>query len=462
MRTLLLWLLAPSLAHAGGYYYSDSGIVATGRGGAWVAGADTQFAQWYNPAGLIRIDAPTVNVGWSGVQQKVTFTRMGEDGTAFDPVENQAKPFNVPQLGFATPLGSGPAGDFSLAIGLYTPFAPSSLYDEEGPQRYSVKDTTILQGSVGPSVAWRPAFLPQVVLGVGVNWQFLSVYEAVDISINGTEDPKQDVAIELGVQDFVKFGGNVGLLIEPVPQVSVGLSVIPPMRFHGKGRAGIDFTGTAVESVLAETVYEDPDVVASIDLPLVLRSGVAVRPVPKLEIEVAGVYQRWSRVRDIVVTDVAVEIQTNDSPIVDLALPPDSRVVDDDFVIPQNLRDTVSLRIGAEYRVLPELEVRVGGFREGSAVPPEYMDVALVDTAKTQVGAGASVFLLDQRLRFDGAFAMLFFDDAQVRNSKRVQTDAGLFEHTVPTVVGNGDYSSRGWIVGLQAQWAFRKVREPG
>src|SRR5690606_28273448 len=97
MRANLRWaaallLLASSPASAGGYYYSDSGIVATGRGGAWVAGANTQFAQWYNPAGLIRVERPTVNAGWSGVQQNVRFTRMRADpadGEApfYDPVE---------------------------------------------------------------------------------------------------------------------------------------------------------------------------------------------------------------------------------------------------------------------------------------------------------------------------------------------------------------------------------------
>ena len=70
MRALLAALaLLPASALASGYYYSDSGIVATGRGGAWIAGADTQFAQFHNPAGLIRIDKPTINLGWSGVQQ---------------------------------------------------------------------------------------------------------------------------------------------------------------------------------------------------------------------------------------------------------------------------------------------------------------------------------------------------------------------------------------------------------
>lgn len=454
MRLLLtaLAFASPSVARAGGYYYADSGIEALGRGGAWVAGADTQFAQWYNPAGLIRVDAPTVNVGWSGVQQHISFARQAEDGTLFDPVKNQAKPFNVPQLGFATPLGD----DLALAVGLYTPFAPSSLYDEEGPQRYSVKDTTILQGSVGPSLAWRPRFLPQIVLGGGLNWQFLSVYQALDITVTGTDDPSGDVAIELGVQDFVAFGANAGILIEPVEQLSIGFSVIPPMSFDGKGYAGIDFTGNSLESFLATSVYEDPEVVATIELPLVVRGGVAVRPVPALELELAAVWQRWSTVDDIVVTDVRVDIDANESPLLDALLPAEERVVDDDFVIPQNFRDSVSLRLGGEYAFSDVWTWRLGGAWENAALPPQYLDVTLVDTPKVQLGTGASASLLDARLRFDAAFAWLFFQPTSVRDSVRLQTDAGVFDDVEPLVVGNGDYRAHGWIVGLQASWAFR------
>ena len=116
---LTLALLGTTDAHAGGYYYSDSGIVALGRGGAWVAGANTQFAQYYNPAGLLKVPAPTVTVGYSGVQQHVRFTRTDADGTTYPTSENLAKPYSVPELGFASPIGER----FAVAFGFTSPFA---------------------------------------------------------------------------------------------------------------------------------------------------------------------------------------------------------------------------------------------------------------------------------------------------------------------------------------------------
>ncbi|MEM6926924.1 MAG: outer membrane protein transport protein, partial [Myxococcota bacterium] len=271
---MVLW--AP-LASAGGYFYSDSGIVATGRGGAFVAGADTQFAQQYNPAGLIRIDRPTLNLGTSFVQQNVGFTRLrtGADPAApdafFGEVENQASPFVIPQGGFAMPLGD----DFAFAVGFYSPFAPSSLYDEEGPQRYSIKDTLIYQFSVGPSLAWQP--VEWFTIGVGLQWQYLQVGQSVDITFDGSDDPPGDIAVDARVVDAFTPNANVGVLIEPVPEVSIGLSAQPGSSYVGRGSGTLDFTGNTLQEIgfIDPAVYTDDDVSLAIRLPWVLRAGVA-------------------------------------------------------------------------------------------------------------------------------------------------------------------------------------------
>lgn len=431
-------------AHAGGYFYSDSGIVATGRGGAWIAGADTQFAQYYNPAGLIRIDSPTINIGWSGVQQNVRFTRFGVDGEPLPEVRNEATPFDVPEIGFATPLGSRVA----LAVGFYSPFAPSSLYDEEGPQRYSIKDTTIYQFSIGPSVAVR--LHPMFTLGAGLQWQYLQIGETVDITLTGQDDPAGDVAVEARAADTFTPNANAGLLFEPHDRVSIGLAVQAPTSFSARGTGSLDFEGNAFAALLDETRYVDEDIRLNIDLPWVVRAGVAVRPIPRLEIEAAVVWQDWSALDDIVIEDIDVTVASS-SPL----LPEDQRKVDESISLPAGLNDTVSLRLGAEVDVHERVAIRAGGFWENSALTPEEVSVALVETPKVQLGAGTSIWAIPRRLRFDAAFAWLFFQSLEIRNSTVSQIDAGVLPGTVPLVVGNGDLSSHGWVVGLSGQLSF-------
>lgn len=439
-----------SLAHAGGYYFSDSGIVATGRGGAWIAGANTQFAQHHNPAGLIRIDRPTVNLGWSGVQQNVQFRRMkadpidGED-PFYPQVENAARPFDIPQLGFASPIGDRVA----FAIGFISPFAPSSLYPEEGPQRYTIKDTGIYQFGVGPSVAVK--LHPMLTLGGGVQWSYLQLSETIDITTNGADDPLGDIAVEARVADPFTLTGNIGLLFDPHEMVTIGASFTPASRYEARGSGSLDFEGNGLAVLMTETAYTDDDVALAIALPNVWRAGVAVRPVPTVEIEAAVVWQGWSSLADIEITDIDVTIES-DSPFI----PEEQRQVDDRIVLPAGLRDTVSLRLGAEWQADERLALRVGGFRESGALDDTEVSVALVDTTKWQLGCGASAWTGEQkRFRLDLAAAALFFPDLAIRNSTVKQIDAGVIDTTEPSIVGNGDLSASGWIVGVQGSVAF-------
>ena len=60
-------LLLASTAQAGGYYFSDIGVRAYSRGGAFVAGADDLTALYYNPAALTRLRRGTVTLNVAGV-----------------------------------------------------------------------------------------------------------------------------------------------------------------------------------------------------------------------------------------------------------------------------------------------------------------------------------------------------------------------------------------------------------
>ena len=363
MSALIFLALSTSgTAYAGGYLYSDSGIVATGRGGAWVAGADTQFAQRFNPAGLIRVEAPTINVGWSGIQQNISFERVNPEGGFYKPAVNQAAPFSVPQIGFATPIGE----KFGFAFGFHSPFAPSSDYDEEGSQRYSVKDTSIIQFSLGPSLAWQP--VKQFTIGLGVHYQLLQVSQSLDITYSGVDDPGGDIAIALAIMDATNVSFNVGMLIEPIDEVSVGLSFEPPHTYKAKGKAEVDFEGNAIEGLLNQTKYTDNDVLATIQLPMILRGGIAVRPVPKLEIETSVVWQQWSKVDDIPIEQVEFSLDVVEGSLLEVLIPPEEQTINQDFDIPQHFVNTMSYRLGGEYEIMDELDWRLGGFYETGAL----------------------------------------------------------------------------------------------
>lgn len=446
-------------AWAGGYYYSDSGIVATGRGGAFVAGANNQFAQYYNPAGLIRVTDPTVNFGFSNVQQHVAFTRLDANGEPLPIAENQAAPFLVPQLGFTTPLVRD---KLALAVGMVSPFAPSSDYDPNGAQRYSIIDTEIYQFSIGPSVAWRPHRM--LTLGLGLQANVLILGQSVKVSATGRDDPAGDIRIEARAADRFTPNFNAGLLFEPVEQLTIGLAVQPPTNFDARGHAVLDFTESSLAAAVDRPIYQDgnctvgPDdptcatengIGLAIGLPLVLRAGVAVRPNPKLEIEAAIVWQGWRVLEDIILSDIDPEVLVFGSPA----------EIPSEFPLPAGLRNTASWRLGAEYRIDPQIALRAGGFYENGSMATERLSVALVDPWKVQVGGGWSLWTIDDRLRIDGAIAGIFLPRQQIRDSEVQQIFVDVLgSGNTPATVGNGDLRSTGWVFGLQASWVLRPV----
>jgi long-subunit fatty acid transport protein len=263
----------------------------------------------------------------------------------------------------------------------------------------------------------------------------------------GMDDPDNDVLVSIEAADRFTPNANIGLLIDPIEQLTIGLALEPPTHFHAKGTGILDFTGNNFEPLLDQSVYEDDDVHLDIAIPLVLRAGIAVRPVHPLELEAALVYQKWSALESIQIEDVNVALKFKSAALQSLGAVPT------EFTLPAGLDDTTSYRFGAEWRAIPELALRAGGFYETGSLSPEDVSVALYDPDKWQLSGGASAFLLDQRLRFDAAFAWLHFDSLAVEDSTVTQVNA---LDGPAGVVGNGDYRSHGWVVGLAGSWTFK------
>lgn len=440
---MIAWLAVP--AFAGGYYYADSGIIANGRGCAYVAGADGQFAQYYNPAGLIRVNRPTFNVGMTGVQQVITFTQFDVDTETYaEPVSNEGGMFAVPELGFATPIGD----DFSFGFGFTSGYSPAYQFPEDGAQRYTIIDTTIWNFQIGPTLAWRP--VQWFTVALGPQWQALRVDERLKVTISGRTDPSGDVTVKASTWDRFQPGLNGGVLVEPMKELSIGAMVQPGASFHARGPGSLDFTGNALEDLLDQPTWNDDDIALALKLPWFIRTGVAVRPRENVEIEADFVYETWSAIHEIMVTDVDVRV-TGANGLIDTP-------VQSTIELPAGFHDTYSIRLGGEWQPKSWLELRTGGFFERSSLDPDEVGVALVDTPKFMIGTGASVHVWKDRLVLDGALSTVFYKDLVIRDSTVHQINVyGGNE----AVVGNGDISSQGLAVGLAMRWQFTDPLRP-
>ncbi len=468
----MLWLFAaPALAS--GYYYVDSGARAIGRGGAWVVGADDLSAQYYNPAALSNVTRPLLNLqGW-GAAQYVRFDRMDEPdaGLEFEPVENLSPPILEPSGGFATNLGGiAPIlKNTYFAVGIYVPTAPYLAYDPEGPQRYQLQDSLIWQGYAGPSVAQR--ITPWLTIGAGLQYTFLRVEERLASTVclasdpddcadpdYNLETPSNDLDLTVKNVDPFQLSWNAGVIVRPIPQLEIGASVQPPIDYSAPGSLTAKFDEEFnLAGQIDGTEFTDPDTTLRVHLPLIVRAGVQVTPIPAVRIELDGTYTQWSRMSEFLITDVNMTVPHAEGSLI---LQEDIQITDD-IVFKTGFQDAMSVRLGGDWRLNDWAQVRAGGHFETSAVPQATVGVNLPDATKFGFGAGAT-FTLAKRVALDIAFAQQLHGAVSISDSQVTQqavwTDplnpAG--SKVVPgKVVGNGELSSSVTYLAIGATLYF-------
>jgi long-chain fatty acid transport protein len=488
MIALIASLMIPQ-AQASGYYFSDIGVRGFSRAGANIAGANDLTALWYNPATLTRLDRGQVMFDFAGVSQKVRFDRADECilvpdpvELVFDPVENKAAVYKIPHFGVAHHLGTP---NTTFALGFYTPYAPDYSYDSAGAQRYTLTDTLIIQTALGPSVAHQ--FFDWLSVGAGVAWSVLIAEQDLATNLDnplveGDEyDPAYDVDFALATKDMQGLTWNMGFLVEPPSgRWALGGMFQPPVKFDAKGSISADFEGNIFYEeddgiyggLLLDSSVTDEDVSLAVTMPLILKAGALIRPTDGLEIEAAVVWQQWSSIKSLTVTDIDLLIDINEDHIAtglmdcegeDEDLNCDA-LIDDDVVLPANYDDSWSYRLGGHYELNDRFTVRAGLLYETSAISTKTVGVALVDADKWGYGLGGSLNL-GNGLVVDLGLSQSFLDDLEITDSEvtqiRVNPLAGAGEDTLVEgiVVGNGTMESSIFMVGAGLVWHFGAER---
>lgn len=449
---LTLLLLAPA-AHASAYYFADAGVRSFSRGSAFVAGVDDLSAQYYNPAALTRLHGGHFKADLAFVSQYVMFDRADEPDQVFDPITNSAPPYAIPSLGISHDFG---LERFNFAFGLYPPYAPDVSYPSDGPQRYTLVDTTVVQTTVGPSVGFKATSWLSV--GAGLQWNLMLAEQELTLTTSGQDDPSGDIGFRLWARDPFKLSANAGVLVEPPSgKFAVGFTVQPPIQFHGKGFLEGDFTNHVLykNGVITDATVKDSDISLAVKMPLILKGGVLVRPTPALELELDYVWQNWSVVDEIRVSDIDLTVQNTLSPA----------TINDDVVLPAGYDNAFSVRLGAQYDLNDEWVLRAGALYEASAVPAKTQGVGLVDGPKVGGSTGFSLALND-RVTFDAGAAMSFILPREITDSEvsQIKLDVLSADGGVEAgkVVGNGTFESRLFMAGFGFDYRFGSTAQPG
>jgi long-subunit fatty acid transport protein len=406
--TLGLGIAPP--AHAGGYFPGTYGARSLGRAGAFSVKADDLSAATWNPAGLSRIEGTLLQLGNRAGYHALEFTRAPTldwgntlggvpPFVEFAPVSNQT-PWQglAPLLGVASRFG---LEGWAFALSAHAPPGiPRQRFPTDGAQRYLMVEREVLMLDVTASAAYR--FSERFGLGVSLVWISVPRLE-YELVIDANQFPGEvnpvsselDMRTRLSGSDAFTANAILGAWYRPVPYLELGLALqVIPASIEADSTLSVAPLSPAIEDSveLRRDGVAANDVRLSLPLPLTARAGVRYRhldgAVEVFDVELDVGYESWSRVERFALD--------SDGLIANLLA---QRIDIGSIAIEKYWRDTLSVQLGGDYALLPELlTLRGGTFYESAVSSPAYANVDFVSGAELGFSLGASLFVSEVEL----------------------------------------------------------------
>jgi long-chain fatty acid transport protein len=418
---VLFILTLPATAFAAGPYVGDIDAVAIGQGGAYIASPDSLSAFWYNPAALAGQQGLRLQLEGGFAFSDTSFARApNPDGTQFLPVTSnqaQAAIFAGVTYDFGIP-------DLAIGAAFWSPQSNHIVYPDLGAQRYQ----SIYGGNyvffMHIAAAYR--IFKIVSLGATFGNTYFSTEQklAVAAAIPGTdpEDTSFMVPLDIKVEDPFTITSNFGLRVEPLRWLAIGASVTPAYQINASGTIAL-----TVPPALNGLTVNGNKISLQVTMPTIVRAGVRFHPLERLALEAAFVCETWSNFKTVTLQpNITVNyppLGVSNQPIPTLKLP-------------RNYKDTYSVRLGGEMKVLPFLVARLGFNVETSATSTAYYDVSTPDALKYMGSAGLSAHIW--KFWIDVAYAHIFSGAVQITDSRQALTNLAPVQNAPTAIVGNG------------------------
>ncbi len=347
-----------AVASANAFNINEHDAAATGRGGATAATNTSPSSIVFNPGGLAVADGTNFQIGGSLIFASGAYTPLdGGDKTSTD-----TSPAIVPSLYVTSRVHDM----IAVGVGLHFPFGLAISWPEAHAQTDVIQDQSLRTYFITPSVGLN---LEKQVPG-------LSIGGGVDI-VPATVELEQGLIFgdAMGLAhlggDAVGVGGRAGIMYRPPAAKGLKLGVM------WRSDVTLDFTGKGdfdIEDPYRAQLPPDGDISTTITLPQQVWGGIAYSPIPELEFEFDTVWIDWSKFDEL-----------------RIELPAGAETVS-----PQNYEDTVTFRLGGEYKLTNyKAAVRAGFIYDPTPIPRQSLTARLPDIDRKNITVGASKYFGD-------------------------------------------------------------------
>lgn len=258
----------PGMLRGAGFYLPNQDALATAKGNAWVATADSVAAVFYNPAGLTQLESPQAQVGTYVVNLGNEVNPPG-GGTYHSKSQWQA----VPHLYYAQPLNDG----WSAGFGLNSPFGLGGEWGQFSPFRTVITEAQLTYLSATGVLAWR--LNEQLSLGASMSLNYSELFL------------EQGLGFFPG--DYLNFEGD-GYA------VSGGLSLMwRPADKHSFGLVWASGTSPELSGEVNSNLLASGDANMEFVTPQRAAAGYSYRPAPGWNLEFNVEWNDWDSLDEL-------------------------------------------------------------------------------------------------------------------------------------------------------------------
>jgi long-chain fatty acid transport protein len=360
-------LMIISSSYAEGFRNPPAGAFNLGRAGGRIAQVDDSSAAAQNPANLVDLSGPEIQIAPSVVYISADFK------SATGQSAESENPWKVLPNAFAgVPLGGG---EFSLGLAVTMPYGLDSRWDDGGSSTFarpfgawryqSPFSTELTTVNVSPSVAAKLGDLASVGVGLDVMWsrvEFKQYYPWFLLTGN-LASPDGQIRVE---GDGVGVGGNFGLTLHVTEKQRLAVTFRMPLRVDYSG----DFQVDNVPAALGGGSFHS-DFSTSIKFPTIVAAGYGIELTDKIRVEADVEWLQFSNFKNL-------PLNTSSS------LPglPNNVV--------ENWKDTFTAGIAGDWRIAPDWTLRLGYQFYQSPVPDETFSPAIPDADQNVLTFGVA------------------------------------------------------------------------
>jgi long-chain fatty acid transport protein len=364
-----------------------------GLASAVTAGIDDPSAVYYNPAALSEVSGNNLLVSGSYIN-------------VINRVENGGrKAVNKHDDNFLATLFANyhiPGTDVTIGMGTYTPFGLATTY-EEPFTRFAAQRSELKTIFVTPALSWHPS----KYFSAGAGFSF--VHASGLFSRGLCLDPISGCTAPLGLEGRIRltdttntFGYNLGVLVKPADSLKLGFSY--------RSRVDLEFDNADIKLGGSFSSSKTKAKVRPIPLPPVIDVGVHWQISPAWGAEFVYEHTRWSEFKTFSATLSPTAIFTGLIPFGGGPIPLLG------FNLPENWKDTSTLRLGSYYSFNKNWAIRGGVTLGETPIPNRTLNPAIPGAGQLSLNGGLGYKW--NNLSVDLGYAAVFYKTRRITNNE--------------------------------------------